>query len=397
MRPEGGAEVKLRCQLLQSGTMSADIPKQDIPKQDLPKDHLPKIEDATRDYEQWMGSHISVVKSDLGLKHTSMNESAFAFLRATFYRWMQLWKTRCPELAGAPSVLAVGDLHVENFGKWRDSEGRLIWGINDFDDAYPLAYTQDLVRLTTSARLAAHAGDLVLNPGEASEAIYAGYTDALKAGGQPFVLEAEHNGLREMALGELRDPVRFWEKMQALPAWTGDVPTPARAALEQQLPERGLKYVLKHRVAGLGSLGRQRIAAVAEWRGGTIARETKALLPSACAWAESPASSPRIWCGEIIERAMRVPDPFTHAADGWVVRRLAPDCSRIELASIPKEKDAARLLHAMGWETANVHLGSKQAIGAVEQDLKKRPAGWLHNAARDMEDAITQDWKDWKR
>ena len=31
--------------------------------------------------------------------------------------------------------LSVGDLHVENFGTWRDSEGRLIWGINDFDEA----------------------------------------------------------------------------------------------------------------------------------------------------------------------------------------------------------------------------------------------------------------------
>jgi len=32
-------------------------------------------------------------------------------------------------------VLAVGDLHVENFGTWRDAEGRLIWGVNDFDES----------------------------------------------------------------------------------------------------------------------------------------------------------------------------------------------------------------------------------------------------------------------
>jgi uncharacterized protein (DUF2252 family) len=25
---------------------------------------------------------------------------------------------------------------VENFGAWRDVEGRLIWGINDFDEAW---------------------------------------------------------------------------------------------------------------------------------------------------------------------------------------------------------------------------------------------------------------------
>jgi len=44
-------------------------------------------------------------------------------------------------------VLAVGDLDLENFGTWCDSLGRLAWGINDFDEAFPLPYTHDLVRL----------------------------------------------------------------------------------------------------------------------------------------------------------------------------------------------------------------------------------------------------------
>ena len=48
-------------------------------------------------------------------------------------------------------MLAVGDLHVENFGTWRDADGRLCWGINDFDEADRLPYTNDLVRLAASA------------------------------------------------------------------------------------------------------------------------------------------------------------------------------------------------------------------------------------------------------
>ena len=28
----------------------------------------------------------------------------------------------------APQVLSVGDLHLENFGTWRDADGRLVWG-----------------------------------------------------------------------------------------------------------------------------------------------------------------------------------------------------------------------------------------------------------------------------
>ena len=74
------------------------------------------------------------------------------------------------------------------------------------------------------------------------------------------------------------------------------------------------------------------------------------------------------------------------------MRRLAPDCSRIELSALPKERDEVRLLHAMGWETANVHLGSAKA-GALEADLKKRPAGWLLNAARKMEKAVLADFE----
>ena len=44
-----------------------------------------------------------------------------------------------------------------------------------------------------------------------------------------------------------------------------------------------------------------------------------------------------------------------------MLRRLAPDCSRIELASLPATHDAVKLLFAMGFETANVHLGSAKA------------------------------------
>ncbi len=51
-------------------------------------------------------------------------------------------------------MLAVGDIHVENFGTWRDAEGRLVWGVNDFDDAARMPYAIDIVRLATSAVLA---------------------------------------------------------------------------------------------------------------------------------------------------------------------------------------------------------------------------------------------------
>src|ERR1700737_2146272 len=82
---------------------------------------------ATRQFERWLAEKIPLVRQDLALKHAHMAEASFPFFRATFYRWLQQWPELCPDLTKAPNVVAVGDLHIENFGTWRDQEGRLIW------------------------------------------------------------------------------------------------------------------------------------------------------------------------------------------------------------------------------------------------------------------------------
>jgi uncharacterized protein (DUF2252 family) len=111
------------------------------------------IHKATQSYENWMRSCTAVIEAHLRLKHKQMRESPFLFFRGTFYRWAQLWPNVCASLRDAPKVLAVGDLHVGSFGTWRDTEGRLSWGVDDFDESYPLPYTNDLVRLAASVRI----------------------------------------------------------------------------------------------------------------------------------------------------------------------------------------------------------------------------------------------------
>ena len=93
--------------------------------------------------------------------------------------------------------------------------------------------------------------------------------------------------------------------------------------------------------------------------------------------------------------AVRVPDPFFGVRGPWIVRRLGPDCTRIELADLPRKRDEHKLLRAMGFETANVHLGTRRA--RVRQDLKRRKARWLERAAAEMADAIADDWRRWRR
>ena len=84
---------------------------------------------ATRKFEEWLTFHTHVIKDDINFKHKEMASAAFPFLRATFYRWVQVWQEICDEVAEAPRVICVGDIHVENFGTWHDAEGRLIWGV----------------------------------------------------------------------------------------------------------------------------------------------------------------------------------------------------------------------------------------------------------------------------
>src|SRR5262249_39399006 len=151
-----------------------------------------------------------------------------------------------------------------------------------------------------------------------------------------------------------------------------------------------------HRVAGLGSLGRERYVSIGDWRGGRIAREAKALVPSACLWAQGGRGPREIFYQACLSRAVRCRDPFVQLRGHWIVRRLAPDCSRIELTSLPEQREEVRLLGAMGWETANLHLGSPLSIRAVLGDLKKRRRDWLHVAAKAMLRSTKDDWKDWQ-
>jgi hypothetical protein len=353
------------------------------------------IIEATFAFEKWLGAQLPIIKQDLRLKHKYMAEAAFPFFRATFYRWLQLWPEICPELAKAPRVLAVGDLHVENFGTWRDLEGRLIWGVNDLDEVYPASYAIDLVRVTTSAYLAILGEHLSMPRREASEAIEEGYRDGLAAGGKAFILAEDHQWLRLMALSKLRDPVRFWDKLTHLPPFAAKPPEEVRKLLEESLPPKSV-YQLRKRIAGLGSLGHPRIVALSSASGAFIAREAKAIRPSASVW-RNKASSKTVYGAKLIATCVRVRDPFVRFHDRWVVRRLAPDCSRIELISLAAEGDEAKLLYSMGWETANMHFGSPQAIPLIKRDLAKQKGKWLHKAAKDMCEATLGDWEDWRK
>ena len=80
-----------------------------------------------------------------------MLASPFAFLRGSAV-------VMAADLASTPNigerVILCGDAHLSNFGVFASPERRLIFDINDFDEAYPGPWEWDLKRLAASAVVA---------------------------------------------------------------------------------------------------------------------------------------------------------------------------------------------------------------------------------------------------
>src|SRR6267142_2480703 len=226
-----------------------------------------------------------VVAKDVDYKHHRMKKSAFMFLRATYFRWAKKIGTVCPDLMDAPQVLSVGDLHLENFGTWRDADGRFVWGVNDFDEAAVMPYVLDLVRLAASIRLSP---DRTVDNRKVATVLLKGYLEGLEQP-QPALLDEGETWLRPYAIGSDLESGKFWKNVEGY-----DDANPGRDVvriLQHSLPEGSKNILFYTRVAGGGSLGRPRHVAIADWRGGRVLREAKALVPSAWTWVHGEQPS----------------------------------------------------------------------------------------------------------
>jgi hypothetical protein len=146
----------------------------------------------------------------------------------------------------------------------------------------------------------------------------------------------------------------------------------------------------------MGSLGRPRVVAWGRWDGGPVAREAKQLVLPATAERHKSAKTKQRYA-DIVRRAVRAPDPFLDITGNVVVRRLAPQSGKVSRRSIAGIEDERRWLHLMGRETANIHLGSPQAVADVRRDLKRRERIWLEQTVERLADRTLEDWRIWRR
>jgi hypothetical protein len=349
---------------------------------------------STQRYEDWLRRQLDgeLVEKDIERKHKKMaRDDAFPFLRATYWRWAETVLDTCGHAADAPEVLAVGDIHLENFGTWRDADGRLAWGVTDFDEAAEMPYVLDLIRLATSALIAANRASPA--PSALCRAILKGYREGLAAP-RPLILDRELAWLRELVAVPEKERAKFWEKIAD--AKEEQAPPRYRRALAEAMPESGLQLQTARRTAGLGSLGRPRWIAVADWCGAPVVREAKALVPSA--WRRANGGGSKLRCAEIACGRHRAIDPWLGFDGSLATRRLSPNNRKIEADDDVSVLLGPDMLEAMGRDLAAAHLGtaSAKSAAAVRRDVERRKGSWLLAAARKMATAVKQDHARWK-
>ncbi|MER7175669.1 DUF2252 domain-containing protein [Streptomyces mesophilus] len=155
------------------------------------------------------------------VKFRKMAASAFAFYRGTaclFYSDLEREQHGGPFLDDRTGRVWIhGDLHAENFGTYMDSTGRLIFNVNDFDEAYVGPFTWDLKRFAASVALIGYSK--ALSDEQISElvtiyaAAYRERIHALATGAKddevpPFTLDTAEGPLLK-ALRDARSLTRF--------------------------------------------------------------------------------------------------------------------------------------------------------------------------------------------
>ncbi|MFK4225462.1 DUF2252 domain-containing protein [Streptomyces sp. NPDC019890] len=155
------------------------------------------------------------------VKFRKMAASAFAFYRGTaclFYSDLAREQRGGPFLDERTGRVWIhGDLHAENFGTYMDANGRLIFNVNDFDEAYVGPFTWDLKRLAASLALIGYtkalSDDQITELVRICAAAYRERIHALATGAKndevpPFTLDTAEGPLLDV-LRDARSLTRF--------------------------------------------------------------------------------------------------------------------------------------------------------------------------------------------
>lgn len=358
-----------------------------------------------------------LLPSDRAEKFEAMAEGAFAFFRGSNHLyWMDLGQSPLLQTYGGPGTVIwlQGDLHVSNFGVFDDDGGRVVYGLNDFDEAFVGDYQLDLWRLAASVVLVGRDNGLPDDEiATALDGLTEHYLDTLDELRKHEHERVVHAG---KAYGRLDDLLRDVEdhrsRREMLDEWTTTidgaqvldlahedleaVDAAVEAALVAALPAYGetlsgglcyeasyfaVKSVARRLHAGIGSLGSPRYYVLIEGpsddpdddvlldikRQGTptgLAYMSQAVMDQHVAWFSAPA-----------ERVVRAEKALgTHVddhlgglvlADGsYTVRARSPYKASLSLAELDSETRLTKLAEQWGSILAAAHARSDEGHGS---------------------------------
>lgn len=228
----------------------------------------------------------------LARKYERMSQGGFPFLRGACHLFYEDWRPHWPAARGF-RCLVTGDLHLENFGVFKTYARNFRYDINDFDETALAFPACDLARLLSSIVLAA--GDLGFSWAERdafARAALSVYTQSLAAaarsGAERFVDEKTSQGpVHELLTAAAKESRADLLAARSEPTPQGrrlkrsskllDISPDEREALALALQRYAHDIGARHslalldagfRVAGTGSLGLRRYAALVEGKGG---------------------------------------------------------------------------------------------------------------------------------
>jgi uncharacterized protein (DUF2252 family) len=380
-------------------------------------------------------------------KYDRMAESAFSFFRGTCHLFYDDWRQAWPEEKG-PNHWIVGDLHLENFGAFTTLARNVRYDINDFDEATIGPPVLDIGRFLTSIYVASRdlglsGRDYVVFGVTLLEHYCQGLLAAARSGSERVFDEKNADGPIADLLKEAEKDTRIHILIDRTEVTPGgrrlkrnpksfDVPPETKRIIEEALkayeqdvhPRHSFKLLdVTFRVAGTGSLGIRRYAALVEGKGGSdgqLILDIKEALPSSLhPFLDAPLTAYSHEAERVVraQRAMQGDSPaylgWTQIGGRWfIVRELQPSKDKLIItAGDPKAlpqrihsvvKAAARI---MSWAHARAALESSQVSSTelmkfAESGDVKRPGSWagqLLLLAAAYTDRVVQDHLAWKK
>jgi uncharacterized protein (DUF2252 family) len=345
-------------------------------------------------------AHIGSTPRLLRLKLAKMVVSPFAFLRGSapsFYEVLE----EAPDLAEGPSGRGtlVGDAHLENFGAFRVSRkshggkrkhgGQVAFDVNDFDDSCVGPHRFDLVRLATSLLLAARIyGESGTATLELLRRMLEGYGTGSFEGNLPKMPNSVHDLVRKVEARTNREFLasRTKETKSGPKLTLGERYLPLDRTVRSAVPEALARYEASldpaerpeagaldlqdaaFRVAGTGSLGCLRIAALVRGDGDgwlfDLKEEEKHPSPHRLARVgrKSPAERVRTAFVTCLERTPSRLGTTELSGKSLLVRRLTPQEDKLDVAKLSRDT-FVELVPYLGALLGRVHARGAEKPG----------------------------------